>query len=50
MLGGQDQIPFLVDHRRGVTMYESDDIAEGPTASYRTVSDNIVDYLNMHYG
>lgn len=25
-LGGDDQIPFLVDHRRGVTMYESDDI------------------------
>nr|WP_253805912.1 glutathione S-transferase N-terminal domain-containing protein [Haloferax sp. Q22] len=34
-LGGQDQIPFLVDHQRGVTMYESDDI---------------VDYLNTHYG
>lgn len=33
--GGQDQIPFLVDHQRGVTMYESDDI---------------VDYLNTHYG
>lgn len=27
-LGGQDQIPFLVDTRRGVTMYESDDIVE----------------------
>lgn len=25
-LGGEDQIPFLVDHQRGVTMYESDDI------------------------
>ncbi len=25
-LGGSDQIPFFVDHRRGVTMYESDDI------------------------
>lgn len=25
-LGGQDQLPFLVDHQRGVTMYESDDI------------------------
>ena len=25
-LGGEDQIPFLVDHERGVTMYESDDI------------------------
>ncbi|RBI60285.1 glutaredoxin [halophilic archaeon] len=34
-LGGQDQIPFLVDHQCGVTMYESDDI---------------VDYLNTHYG
>lgn len=33
-LGGQDQIPFLVDHQRGVTMYESDDIVE---------------YLNDHY-
>lgn len=25
-LGGEDQIPFLVDHRREATMYESDDI------------------------
>jgi glutathione S-transferase len=25
-LGGEDQIPFLVDHQRGVTMYESDEI------------------------
>ena len=32
--GGQDQIPFLVDHQRGITMYESDDI---------------VDYLREHY-
>jgi glutathione S-transferase len=34
-LGGQDQIPFLVDRQRAVTMYESDDI---------------VDYLKTHYG
>lgn len=34
-LGGENQIPFLVDHHRGVTMYESDDI---------------VDYLEDHYG
>lgn len=27
-LGGDDQIPFLVDQQRGVTMYESDDIIE----------------------
>lgn len=33
-LGGEDQIPFLVDHQRGVTMYESDDI---------------VTYLEEHY-
>lgn len=25
-LGGEDQIPFLVDHQRDVTMYESDDM------------------------
>lgn len=25
-LGGEDQIPFLVDHQHGVRMYESDDI------------------------
>ena len=25
-VGGEDQIPFLVDHQHGVTMYESDDI------------------------
>lgn len=25
-LGGEDQIPFLVDHQRDVRMYESDDI------------------------
>lgn len=34
-LGGEDQIPFLVDHQRGVTMYESD---------------GIVAYLREHYG
>jgi glutathione S-transferase len=34
-LGGQDQIPFLVDHQRGETMYESD---------------QIVEYLDRHYG
>lgn len=34
-IGGQDQIPFLVDHRRGESRYESDDI---------------VDYLHEHYG
>lgn len=27
-LGGEDQIPFLVDQQRGETMYESDDIVE----------------------
>lgn len=27
-LGGEDQIPFLVDQQRGVTMYESDDIVD----------------------
>ncbi|MEF8888026.1 MAG: glutathione S-transferase N-terminal domain-containing protein [Haloarculaceae archaeon] len=31
---GEDQIPYLVDTERGVTMYESDDI---------------VDYLERHY-
>lgn len=33
-LGGDDQIPFLVDHQHGVTMYESE---------------AIVDYLQEHY-
>ncbi|WP_226010368.1 glutathione S-transferase N-terminal domain-containing protein [Halomicrobium salinisoli] len=33
-LGGEDQIPFLVDPERDVAMYESDDIAE---------------YLDEHY-
>jgi glutathione S-transferase len=33
-LGGRDQIPFLVDHQRGVSMYESD---------------AIVDYLEENY-
>lgn len=33
-LGGADQIPFLVDHERGVTLFESDDI---------------VDYLEEHH-
>ncbi|MFB6151332.1 MAG: glutathione S-transferase N-terminal domain-containing protein [Haloarculaceae archaeon] len=31
---GEDQIPYLVDTERGVTMYESDDIVE---------------YLERHY-
>ena len=26
ILGSNDQIPFIIDHQRGVTMYESDDI------------------------
>lgn len=34
-VGGEDQIPFLVDHRRGEELYESEDI---------------VDYLDEHYG
>lgn len=34
-LGGENQMPFLVAHQRGVTMYESNDI---------------VDYLEDHYG
>lgn len=34
-LGGEDQIPFLVDTDREVTLYESDDI---------------VDHLERHYG
>ncbi|WP_306059130.1 glutathione S-transferase N-terminal domain-containing protein [Natronococcus wangiae] len=34
LLGGKDQIPFLVDRDRGVTMYKNDDI---------------VDYLRTHY-
>jgi glutathione S-transferase len=33
-LGGEDQIPFLVDHRRGERLHESDDIVE---------------YLETHY-
>ena len=32
--GGEDEIPYLVDTDRGVTMYESD---------------GIVDYLDEHY-
>lgn len=34
-LGGQDQIPFLVDHQHQETRYESEDI---------------VDYIEEHYG
>jgi glutathione S-transferase len=34
-LGGEDQIPFLVDQRRGETLYESDEI---------------VAYVEEHYG
>ena len=33
-LGGEDQIPFLIDHQRGETMYGSDDV---------------VNYLDEHY-
>lgn len=33
-IGGQDQLPFLVDHSRDVTMYESN---------------AIVEYLHQHY-
>ena len=34
-VGGEDGIPFLVDHARGETLYESEDIVE---------------YLEEHYG
>ena len=34
-LGGEDQIPFLVDHRREVVMYGSDDIVTYLQESYR---------------
>ena len=34
-LGGEDQIPFLVDHQRGETRYESE---------------AIIEYLEEHYG
>lgn len=34
-VGGEDQIPFLVDHQREATMYESDEI---------------ITYLQEHYG
>ncbi len=34
-LGGEDQIPFLVDHQHGVTMYESDEIVEYLDEQYR---------------
>lgn len=34
-IGGEDQIPFLVDHQRGEMLYESDEI---------------VTYLDEHYG
>lgn len=33
--GGEDQIPYLVDTDRGVTMYESDDIVEYLNEQYR---------------
>ncbi|MFB6090111.1 MAG: glutathione S-transferase N-terminal domain-containing protein [Halobellus sp.] len=32
--GGEDQIPYLVDTDRGVTMYESDDIVEYLEGNY----------------
>lgn len=34
-VGGEDQIPLLVDHRRGEARYDSEDIVE---------------YLREHYG
>lgn len=33
-IGGEDQVPFLVDHDRRVSMYESDDIVEYLEAHY----------------
>ncbi len=34
-VGGEDQIPFLVDHHHGETLYESDDIVEYLREHYR---------------
>lgn len=33
-VGGEDQIPFLVDHARGETLYEADAISEYLEANY----------------
>lgn len=33
-VGGKDQVPFLVDHGRGESLYESDDIVEYLEAHY----------------
>lgn len=49
-VGGEDRIPFLVDTDRGEALYESEDIAEVPSASHRTTSDDIVEHLETYYG
>ena len=33
--GGEDQIPYLVDTDRGVTMYESDEIVDALETRYQ---------------
>lgn len=48
-LGGEDQIPFLVNYQRDVGMCESDDITKRTSRSDRTASDSTVDYLKEYY-
>ncbi|GAA0281323.1 glutaredoxin family protein [Halobacterium noricense] len=50
-VSGQSQVPVLVDPEHGVDgMNESSDIAGRISASYRTGSENIVEYLYETYG
>jgi len=39
-LGGEHQVPFLVDQSKGVMMYESDDIVEYLEREYGNGSDS----------
>lgn len=48
-LGGQDQIPFLVDHQHGVELYESDDIIEHLEEHYARETHGQVRYSVVSY-
>lgn len=37
-LGGKDQLPFVVDHARGVRLYESDEIIDHVEEHYAGVN------------
>lgn len=48
--GGKQQVPFLVDHERGISMYESADIVEYIKENYNNRESGRFSGLTVHRG